>query len=311
MTTTPAIPEDLIANALLYWGAAGRLWCIDLPQQVEALRDQWGCEIVAPFKGAGTAYVARVRRRDGSPAVLKIPYPDLHGERDALCSYGSTYAVEVFESEGSALLLEWCNPGRALRDIASADEARSVTLVLMAELFKTEPFPGIEQLAEQSRRYLALCHETLRAQPTLASPEIERGLAVFEELARTQMPEVLLHGDLHPGNILESSRRPWLVIDPKPLAGDPAYETIPLILEIAPARGRHLAQDEINDRIDLVARHLGLSPMRIAQWGAARRCDWALFCHRAHRAARAEQAERELRLFLGAIDAFGAMSSDA
>jgi streptomycin 6-kinase len=36
--------------------------------------------------------------------------------------------------------------------------------------------------------------------------------------------EVLLATDLHAGNILRAEREPWLVIDPKPFVGDPAYD---------------------------------------------------------------------------------------
>jgi streptomycin 6-kinase len=36
--------------------------------------------------------------------------------------------------------------------------------------------------------------------------------------------EVLLAPDLHAGNVLRSEREPWLVIDPKPFVGDPAYD---------------------------------------------------------------------------------------
>jgi streptomycin 6-kinase len=35
---------------------------------------------------------------------------------------------------------------------------------------------------------------------------------------------VLLATDLHAGNILRAQREPWLVIDPKPFVGDPAYD---------------------------------------------------------------------------------------
>jgi streptomycin 6-kinase len=37
---------------------------------------------------------------------------------------------------------------------------------------------------------------------------------------------VLLCTDLHAGNILAASREPWLVIDPKPYVGDPAYDLV-------------------------------------------------------------------------------------
>lgn len=308
LTTTPEIPDDLIASACLYWQAVGQRWCEDLPDQIAHYLDRWNCEIETPLRGASTAYVARVRRNNGSPAVLKITYPEIHGELDVLRAYGKTKTVEVFEGEGSALLLEWCEPGTTLRDSAAADEAFVVTLDIMHELWATRPIPEVETLAEQCRRHVDLGQMTLHEQPELAHDEILRGLAILEELGSTHGPEVLLHGDLHPGNILRSSRQPWLVIDPKPLLGDPAYETIPLILEIAPTQTERLAEAEINARIDTVAARLGLSPKRIAQWGAARRCDWALFCHRASQPKQAEQAEEQLRLFLAAIDTFEAIS---
>ncbi len=36
----------------------------------------------------------------------------------------------------------------------------------------------------------------------------------------------LLCTDLHAGNVLAAEREPWLVIDPKPFVGDPAYDTV-------------------------------------------------------------------------------------
>lgn len=38
------------------------------------------------------------------------------------------------------------------------------------------------------------------------------------------MEDVLLGTDVHAGNLLCAQREPWLVIDPKPFAGDPAYD---------------------------------------------------------------------------------------
>ena len=43
-------------------------------------------------------------------------------------------------------------------------------------------------------------------------------------MPRSAPAEVLLATDLHAGNVLRSQRQPWLVIDPKPFVGDPAYD---------------------------------------------------------------------------------------
>lgn len=39
----------------------------------------------------------------------------------------------------------------------------------------------------------------------------------------------IVHGDLHYENVLAADRDPWLVIDPKPLNGDPHYELAPML----------------------------------------------------------------------------------
>ena len=39
----------------------------------------------------------------------------------------------------------------------------------------------------------------------------------------------VIHTDLHYGNILAAEREPWLVIDPKPVNGDPHYEIAPML----------------------------------------------------------------------------------
>ena len=40
---------------------------------------------------------------------------------------------------------------------------------------------------------------------------------------------VIIHGDLHYQNVLAGDREPWLVIDPKPMSGDPHYEPAPML----------------------------------------------------------------------------------
>ncbi len=41
---------------------------------------------------------------------------------------------------------------------------------------------------------------------------------------------MLLLTDLHAGNVLSAGREPWLVIDPKPYLGDPAYDPLQHLL---------------------------------------------------------------------------------
>jgi streptomycin 6-kinase len=86
--------------------------------------------------------------------------------------------------------------------------------------------------------------------------------------------DVLLATDLHAGNVLRSEREPWLVIDPKPFVGDPAYDAT-----------QHLFNCEARLRSDpggtirRIADMLGVDRERVQMWMFARaaaepRADW-------------------------------------
>jgi Aminoglycoside/hydroxyurea antibiotic resistance kinase len=53
---------------------------------------------------------------------------------------------------------------------------------------------------------------------------VHEGLRPLAKLPRTALTEVVLATDLHAGNVLRAQHQPWLVIDPKPFDGDPAYD---------------------------------------------------------------------------------------
>ncbi len=98
---------------------------------------------------------------------------------------------------------------------------------------------------------------------------VEEAEQLFEELLASSAPPVLLHGDLHHGNVLSARREPWLAIDPKGIVGEPAFDTAALLhnpreLLDAPQPGRILAR-----RVDQLSEQLGFDRARIRSWGLA------------------------------------------
>lgn len=94
---------------------------------------------------------------------------------------------------------------------------------------------------------------------------VREGLRLFEELSRNTPEHVLLATDLHAGNVLQAQREAWLVIDPKPFVGDPAYDAT-----------QHLRNCDVRLRSDPdgTIRHLadllGVDRDRIRLWTFAR-----------------------------------------
>lgn len=94
-------------------------------------------------------------------------------------------------------------------------------------------------------------------------------------MAHTASSEVLLATDLHAGNVLRSEREPWLVIDPKPFIGDPAYDGTQHLFNCS-AR----LQSHPDGTIKRLADLLGVDYERLQLWAFARaaaepREDWS------------------------------------
>jgi streptomycin 6-kinase len=99
---------------------------------------------------------------------------------------------------------------------------------------------------------------------------LDAGLAreaveMFRTLARTATKQVLLCTDLHAGNVLSARREPWLMVDPKPFIGDPAFDPVQHMLN---CEARLVA-----DPTGLARRMAGLldvDPERVRLWLFAR-----------------------------------------
>jgi streptomycin 6-kinase len=90
-------------------------------------------------------------------------------------------------------------------------------------------------------------------------------MAVLRELPRSADRSVLLCTDLHAGNVLSSRREPWLVIDPKPFIGDPAFEPVQHMLNCE----ERLASDP-EGLLRRMADLLDLDAERVRLWLFAR-----------------------------------------
>jgi streptomycin 6-kinase len=93
---------------------------------------------------------------------------------------------------------------------------------------------------------------------------LERGRALARDLAAGGPAPVLLHGDLHPGNVLDGGATRGLVaIDPRPCVGDAAVDAVDWVFWTAddPRRWRPRCRD--------LAGALGLDAERLWGWCGA------------------------------------------
>ena len=87
------------------------------------------------------------------------------------------------------------------------------------------------------------------------------GIALLRELPLTAASQALLATGLHGDNILAVQREPWLVIHPKPPAGDPAYDLLQHMLNCEDRPAAHPAG--LANRMAALA---GIDAHRVRPW---------------------------------------------
>jgi streptomycin 6-kinase len=97
----------------------------------------------------------------------------------------------------------------------------------------------------------------------------ERAEALSHEMLDSAPVGMLLHGDCHHHNILSSSGRGWLAVDPKGVVGDPVFELCAYLRNPLDLHERFDVAKTLPGRVHLFAEILGLEPRRIASWGLA------------------------------------------
>ena len=84
---------------------------------------------------------------------------------------------------------------------------------------------------------------------------------------------MLANRDFHLGNVLAARREPWLLIDPKPLVGEAAFDTGHFLRSLLPP---HLNHPSMARTVDRLATGLKLEPKRIRAWAFVRSVEDAL-----------------------------------
>ena len=86
----------------------------------------------------------------------------------------------------------------------------------------------------------------------------------------------MIHGDLHYENVLAGDREPWLVIDPKPVSGDPHYEVAPMLWNRYDELAGDL-RDGLRRRFHTLVDAAGLDEHRARDWVVVRMVHNALW----------------------------------
>ncbi|MFD7308478.1 aminoglycoside phosphotransferase family protein [Promicromonospora sp. NPDC059942] len=220
------VPEAFARTTLEREGEFGAVWLAELPGMVDELMAGWECVPDGAVLHGGVGIIVPVRRRSEPPAMLKVsfPHPGNVHEPDAFAAWGGRGAVllRVRDDERFAMLLERVRTS-TLADVDDGDEVATVAGRISRRLAVPAP-PGLPRLRDQAGAWEQDLRRDAEELPHALPPHVvDAAVATVREIGSAQ-PDTLVHGDLHPRNILRADREPWLAVDPKGYAGDPAYD---------------------------------------------------------------------------------------
>jgi streptomycin 6-kinase len=189
----------------------------------------------------------------------------VQAEADALAGFAGEGASRLLAADSAegALLLERLNPGTPLTDVAERDDDAATRLAAEVMLALRRPPPAGALLGEAAGLVRLLGRAQAEAWLGLPAATLDRAAALFRDLGTTA-PPVLLHGDLHHGNILAQGSD-WRAVDPRGLSGDPAFEPAALLRN---PPGSPLVARAAR-RVAILAETTGLDAQRLAGWAYA------------------------------------------
>ena len=253
----------------------GFAWLDALPRLVRVSAAAWDLRVGKPYAASSVSLALPATRPDGSPAVLKIQFPDRESEyeADALARWDGEGAVRLLEQDRElhALLLEQCDPGTPLSR-EEPERALDVLIGLLPRLWVPAAAPFFRLLAEEAAWWAdGLVARWERAGRPFERRLVDAALDMLVVLPDSQGEQVLLHQDLHGDNVLRAAREPWLAIDPKPLAGERELGAAPIIRSFELGHGRQA----VLRRLDRLTAELGLDRARARGWTIAQTVAWS------------------------------------
>ncbi|PSJ59744.1 aminoglycoside phosphotransferase family protein [Pseudaminobacter soli (ex Li et al. 2025)] len=220
----------------------------------------------------------KVRLADGTPATIKDlkPLDDVEDElRGAhyLAWRNGEGSVGLLGLEGNRMLLEYAGERHLVDDLNALgdDTATEIAAEMLERLFSpSETFfpPDLQPLRD---RFASLFRKASADRDGGTRSIYVEAAEVAERLLSNPHDLRPLHGDIHHENIMHGARG-WLVIDPKGVLGDPAFDAANLIYNPLDRDDLCLNPDRIAHMAEVFAKTLGQNPTAILDHAFAYGC---------------------------------------
>jgi streptomycin 6-kinase len=204
-------------------------------------------------------------RQRGQPAMLKIAREDEERRGGRLMAWwAGDGAARVLAHDDRTLLMERITGPRTLAAMVATgddDEASRILCAVANRLHAPRRGPPPE-LVPLSRWFAALAPAARSHGGLLAEAD-----AAARALLADPRDTVVLHGDIHHGNVLDAGTRGWLAIDPKGLLGERTFDFVNILRN--PDAATALTLGRWDRQVNVLADAAALDRQRLLKWTLA------------------------------------------
>jgi len=204
-------------------------------------------------------------RHNGVPAMLKIAREKEERRGAAVMAWwNGDGAATVLARHGDALLMERAAGPRSLAAMVADgkdDEASRILCEVTMHIHAERP--GLpSELVPLTHWFEALAPAARTHGGLLAKAD-----AAAEALLADARDVVVLHGDIHHGNVLDGGERGWLAIDPKGLLGERTFDFVNILRN--PDAAAALAPGRFQHQVEVLAGAAAVERQRLLDWTLA------------------------------------------
>lgn len=246
---------------------------VEMNERLRALCESWDLHDPSLMASTFTSDVFKVRFQR-SFAVLKIlNEKGMAFETNsaiALRCFEGNGAVQLFRSDEGAQLLEFADGSQLKSLIAENVDSRATEIIsdVVSRLHRySGPIPT--GLIRMERNFQSLF---LKAKAVPLDSIYVEGAKRAEYLLETERDLRVLHGDIHHENIVSSSGRGWLAIDPQCLFGERTYDLANTFFNPDEFRSLVEASETIDRRSSILSQRLEIDRKRILEFAFVYGC---------------------------------------
>ncbi len=205
-----------------------------------------------------------VKYRD-TKCMLKIALGNEERRGNSLMNwYNGVGAAQILQHDESALLMERATGPNSLGEMAKNGRDDEATMIICSVISKLHTQKGTYPYDLVP---LDIWFKDLEPAAAKYGGVFDSCSKIANRLLSDAFDPVILHGDIHHGNILDFGLKGWLAIDPKGLFGERGFDYANLFcnpdIETATKPGRLAKQ------VKILSVASGLDSKRLLQWIAA------------------------------------------